>query len=107
MAWRILIASSIAWYISLWAPLLIGHIAGWVAVFALSLSQFPQIVRHWRRKSVAGYSQWYLILSTISTLILLWANYILQLPAQSWVHSLRALTKRLILWYQVMVYSHD
>ena len=103
----LLIVSSFAWYLGLFYPYIIGNIAGWVAVFTLSFSQFPQILIHWRRKSVAGFSRGYLYLSILGTLTLLWCTYILSLPLQNWVHGVRALTKRLILWWQVIIYPRD
>lgn len=100
----VLSLASIIWYIGLYAPQTIGYLAGWACVIALSFVQFPQIFRNWRRKSIEGFSLFFLTCTSISSCIFLWSCYMLSLPLPSWAHATRAVMKRVILWGQVVIY---
>ena len=100
----ILVSTSCVWYASLFVPTLIGSIAGWTGVLMVAIAQFPQIWQHWRRKSVVGYSKTMLASATLSSALLIWISVVLSLPLPSLANGIRALVKRLIIWWQVFLY---
>lgn len=100
----VLCLASITWYIGFFFPQLVGYFAGWVCVVAVSFVQFPQIFRNWRRKSIEGFSIFFLVCTSISSCIFMWSCYMLNLPLPSWAHATRAVAKRIILWGQVVIY---
>lgn len=101
----VLIAGSLAWYFGYFMPLLVGTFLGWLGVLMVAYAQLPQIIQHWRLKSVRGYSKIFLTSSTISATLLIWIACVLSLPLPSLANGIRALAKRLIIWWQVAIYS--
>lgn len=100
----VVLGAGCLWCVSAYAPLAVGQVLGWLGVVMVALAQLPQIIQHWRTKSVAGYSKIMLASATISATLLIWISLVLSLPLPSLANSIRALIKRLILWWQVFLY---
>lgn len=87
-------------------PQFIGNLMGWIAVSLLAVYQLPQIYHNWQNKSVKGVSLPFIFCSMTACVVGMWSMYVLSMPIQSWVSSIRALTKRLIILFQFWLY-HD
>jgi len=97
------------WLVAIWAgqynPHFIGHAGGWLMAMIGTVTQLPQIVRNWRRKSVKGYSRPYVIFSICAYTFDLTLATILGVPIQTHITYIRAISYRCIEllqfhWYQ-------
>ena len=77
-------------------PHFVGHASGWLMAFIGTVTQLPQIVRNWRRKSVKGYSRPYVIFSITAYAFDLTLATILGVPIQTHVTYIRAISYRCI-----------
>lgn len=102
----IVVSAILAWVVGQQYPWFIGNAAGWVAVSLLAVYQLPQIYHNWQRKSVKGVSLPFIFCSMTASIVGMWSMYILAMPIQSWVSSIRALAKRIVLLVQFWLY-HD
>jgi uncharacterized protein with PQ loop repeat len=86
-------------------PALIGHAGGWLMVMLGTVTQLPQIIRNWRRKSVKGYSKKYVIFSVFAYVFDLTLAAIIGVPIQTYITYGRAISYRAIellqfSWYE-------
>jgi len=86
-------------------PLTVGKFSGWASALLPLLTQIPQMLRNARRKSVEGFSFWFVFFATIAVLIELTVVIVLHLPLPSFFSALRGLIYYIIYFGQFILYS--
>lgn len=69
----------------------IGQVWGWCIVGIPLFIQLPQVYHNWRRKSVQGFSGWFVVLQVIGTALMLVTCIAFNLPLPLWLNSIRGL----------------
>lgn len=89
----------------LYDPIFIGNKAGWLSTTVLAIYQFPQVIKNWRRKSVAGISFIYLSMLCTGALLEISIAFLFGLPVQSFYNGCRGVMYYLIFTYQFFIYG--
>ncbi len=94
-------------YISLglFFPLTVGRFAGWASALLPLLTQIPQMLRNARRRSVEGFSFWFVFFAAVAVLIELTVAIVLSLPLPSFFSALRGIFYYMIYFGQFILYS--
>ena len=88
-------------------PVVIGKIAGWVAMITFSIYQFPQVLRLYKAKSVYGFSFFLISVIGIGNCLEFIISWALSWPLQSQLIALRGLVYYAIFCVQFWLYSRQ
>lgn len=85
-------------------PTFVGHLSGWLAVGIWTLYQIPQVAKIYHEKSVVGYSFLLVTAIGLGNFAEVITAYVLDLPGQTIVSSLRGIIIYLIFLVEFIVY---
>jgi len=82
-----------------------GHYAGWVMFVLSFVNALPQIFKNWHRKSVQGYSIWFVLFGLIAVTFDYSLATIISVPLQTHLNYIRAILYSFIELFQFYLYS--
>jgi len=101
----IYVFSAFLYFLGQWYPSIIGHTLGWLG-FAFALAKGgPQIMHNYQRKSVKGFTIFYLANGVIVYSANILVAFLLKLPIQTTIRNIYQTTVNTILLGQFLYYS--
>lgn len=86
-------------------PLLIGKVAGWLAVVCFSIRPIPQVIKVYKEKSVEGFSLGFVTILGFAAVCEAVVALLKGLPAQTFLMALKCVIIYLITCFQFFLYN--